>query len=73
MRLKYLLVLLNVFFLGCSVVHHNANEYKHSPPHTHKLVIPSNLDVAAMDDYYPVPKVTTKTPPVVSLKPPRVD
>ena len=71
--LKFTVILLIGCFLGCSAVH-NSNEYQDSPPHTQKLSIPSSLNTATLDDYYPIPKIHPQSKPsVISLEPPRVD
>lgn len=75
--LKFNIILFAIVLLsGCSTVRKldKSDEYKNAPSHEKRIILPSDMNRAAIENYYPIPKTYSNDKRTdVALLPPRIN
>jgi uncharacterized lipoprotein len=73
--LKFSFFVLIFLLVGCNTIRKldKSDEYKQASAQGKSIILPSDTDVGAIEDHYPVPKVQNNVPVDVSILPPKSD
>lgn len=71
-RKLILILIIVISLIGCSTLKKldNSDEYKNAPSHDKAIVLPKNINVAAIENHYPVPKAENSSLAGASTLPP---
>lgn len=69
MRLNIVFISMILLLVGCKAISKldRSDEYKKAKPHNQSLILPSDINSKAVDNYYPIPKTENGKQPATAV------